>query len=92
MRAPLKTPVAEGDPALRRRGNRRDWFPGGPGGEGVSSFPDRTAWHIHFFQTSGVTPGTATGSTGFGPNSNVLGVRSSFEAFIAHSQEKARPV
>jgi hypothetical protein len=28
----LKTPLAEGAPSLQRRGNRRDWFPGGPGG------------------------------------------------------------
>jgi hypothetical protein len=30
MDVALKTPVAEGDP--RRRGDRRDWSQGGPGG------------------------------------------------------------
>jgi asparagine synthase (glutamine-hydrolysing) len=43
-------------------------------------------------QTSGVTPGTATGSTILGPNSYLAGDRSSLEASIAHSQDIARPV
>ncbi len=45
-----------------------------------------------FSQISGVLPGTATGSTGFGPNSYFAGERSSFEAFMAQSQLIARPV
>jgi len=28
---PSRAPVAEGDPSACRWGNRRDWFPGGPG-------------------------------------------------------------
>lgn len=43
-------------------------------------------------QVSWVNPGTATGSTGLGPNSNRLGTRSSCELFIAQSQLSARPV
>ncbi|MCK7523900.1 MAG: hypothetical protein MZV64_42910 [Ignavibacteriales bacterium] len=40
---------------------------------------------------AGVVPGTAAGSTGFGPNSYFAGDRSSFDVFIAHSHESARP-
>ncbi len=34
MDVALTTPIAEGDPALLRRGNRRDWFPGAWGAKG----------------------------------------------------------
>ena len=42
--------------------------------------------------TSGVVPGTAAGSTGFGPNANFAGVRSSLDVFITQSHDIARPV
>ena len=55
------------------------------GSRGGVSLPGRS-------QISGVIPGTATGSTGFGPNSYFAGDRSSVDVFIAHSHDIARPV
>ncbi len=46
----------------------------------------------HQFQTSGVLPGTATGGIGRGPKVYAGGVRSSFEAVMAQSHFRARPV
>jgi len=44
------------------------------------------------FQISFVLPGIATGLISKSPNSYFAGLRSSFEAFIAQSHFKARPV
>jgi len=68
--------------------------------QGAVSLPNHAAWAPAVIptrasvpdHTSGVVPGIAAGSTGFGPKWNFGGVRSSVDEFIAHSQDIARPV
>ena len=98
-------PVRRRDGAVLAQGrgldDRREPGDGGGACDG-GSLDELAAVHFRAFfahaassslsQTSGVLPGMATGSTGFGPNSNLTGVKSSLEAFMAQSQEIARPV